>query len=221
MADIISGVATSVGRDQVAKALTSILASSKFSYFIIGEAGFVTSGGAKTPKDPDPTRTRLESQGTKLTGTATFTSGSAAVVGVGTLFTTQLAVGMWVRPDSPVDGRWFQVLAIADNTHLTLASNFIGSTGSSALSQADAPYFMFKKALGAPDALFMGAGSGAVRISTLVDFAEANANWLAAAPEFFEVGIFDNNDVMMIYGTFPFELKNDQKTLNNVMRAFF
>lgn len=52
-----------------------------------------------------------------LTGTITLTNESAAVVGVGTLFTSELSVGSFVRSAA---GQLCWVLSITDNTHLTL-----------------------------------------------------------------------------------------------------
>lgn len=51
------------------------------------------------------------------TGTLTFTNASAAVVGVGTLFTTELAVGSILKS---AGGQFGRVDTITDNTHLTL-----------------------------------------------------------------------------------------------------
>lgn len=40
-------------------------------------------------------------------------------------------------------------------------------------------------------------------------------------PEFFELGLFDNNDVMVAYGTFPGETKLNTKTLNHLVNINF
>lgn len=66
--------------------------------------------------------------GTSLTGTTmTFTNASAAVVGVATLFTTELAINDYVIG---ADGVWYQVLLITDNLNLTLTGLYAGTTGS-------------------------------------------------------------------------------------------
>ena len=66
--------------------------------------------------------------GTTLSGTTmTFTNASANVVGVGTLFTTELIVNDYVIGN---DATWYQVLLITDDTHLVLTSVYGGTTGS-------------------------------------------------------------------------------------------
>lgn len=59
-----------------------------------------------------------------LTGTVT-TAASTAIVGAGTLFTSELAVGDWLRFGS--DSKVYEVSAIADNTHLTLTATYTGT----------------------------------------------------------------------------------------------
>lgn len=54
------------------------------------------------------------------TGTITTTSGSAALVGVGTLFLTELAVGMSVYSGATLLGT---ILTITDDTHATFSAN--------------------------------------------------------------------------------------------------
>lgn len=68
--------------------------------------------------------------GTPMTGTVAATNGSAAVVGTGTSFTTALAVGQQVQFAGDTTGRVYTVSTIADDTHLTLAANYAGSTTS-------------------------------------------------------------------------------------------
>ena len=65
-----------------------------------------------------------------LTGTATFTNGSANVTGIGTLFATELQANDWIILDS--DNKPYKILSITDDTHLTLISNYneTGGTGS-------------------------------------------------------------------------------------------
>jgi len=61
-----------------------------------------------------------------LTGTVAVTNLSTAVVGTGTLFTTELDVGDNIKIVAEV----FTVAAITDDTHLTLSSAYQGTTGS-------------------------------------------------------------------------------------------
>ncbi len=58
------------------------------------------------------------SGGTALTGTLTFTEGSATVTGVGTLFTSELIIGDAIR--DAYGSLYHQILSITNNTTLTL-----------------------------------------------------------------------------------------------------
>lgn len=58
-------------------------------------------------------------------GTVSVTNGSAAVVGVDTLWLTQAAAGDLFTLDG---AKFYEVLSITDNTHLTLASVYTGTT---------------------------------------------------------------------------------------------
>ena len=68
----------------------------------------------------------LYSPATPMTGTLTVTAGTKAVVGVGTLFTTELVVGDKII----IAGELHIVAAITDNLNLDLAENHIaGAAG--------------------------------------------------------------------------------------------
>ena len=56
-----------------------------------------------------------------LTGTVTVSAGAAAVVGVNTLFLTELYVGSSIK----IASEYFTVGAIADDTNLTLSANHV------------------------------------------------------------------------------------------------
>src|SRR6185312_11703088 len=58
---------------------------------------------------------------TVRTGTITTSTGSAAVVGVGTVFTTEISVGSIIKTTANV--AIGTVLSVTDDTHLTLAAN--------------------------------------------------------------------------------------------------
>ena len=60
---------------------------------------------------------------TSLTGTVDKTTGSAAIVGTGTSFLSQLAVGSYVTIPGGGGIETFKVNAIADDTHFTAGSN--------------------------------------------------------------------------------------------------
>lgn len=53
-----------------------------------------------------------------LTGTMDFTAGSTAVVGTGTAFKTELAVGDFIKPEKA--SNWYKVLRITDDENLNL-----------------------------------------------------------------------------------------------------
>lgn len=67
-----------------------------------------------------------------LTGTLTFTNGSATVTGSGTAFTTELRLGDWIRLSTDVDttSGWRRVSAIASDTSLTLSAVYAATGGS-------------------------------------------------------------------------------------------
>lgn len=66
---------------------------------------------------------------TVVTGTSVgVTSASAAVTGVGTAFTTQLAVGQWLVFGSDPTATGYQIASISSNTALTLTANYAGTT---------------------------------------------------------------------------------------------
>ena len=70
-----------------------------------------------------------------LTGTVTKTAGSAAIVGSGTLFTSELGAGSVVRT---ADGEILRVSTITDNTHFTAVQNAI-LTAAQALTARKGP----------------------------------------------------------------------------------
>ena len=92
----------------------------------IADAADDTSSGISYSDDSGTTWKRLHLLAAQ-TGTVTATNGSAAVLGVGTLFTTQFAVGDWIRFGS--DTRSYEIMGIADALNMTLASAYQGTTG--------------------------------------------------------------------------------------------
>lgn len=67
-----------------------------------------------------------------LTGTVTFTMHSNQVVGVGTVFSNQLAAGDFIEDNA---GLWWEVGSIQDQTHLTLYQEWDGTTESGVTSR--------------------------------------------------------------------------------------
>lgn len=69
-----------------------------------------------------------------ITGNVTFTVNSTAVTGGGTAFDTELSPGDWIRVNSSATA-WYEVLSVASATALTLNSEYLGSTETSAVAQ--------------------------------------------------------------------------------------
>jgi len=68
-----------------------------------------------------------------LSGTVAVTQNSPNVVGTNTSFTTELEVGDAILIENEI----FSVSAITDNTHLTLDSNYLGTSASGLAAYAD------------------------------------------------------------------------------------
>lgn len=88
-------------------------------YKTITTASTGRSGGdeVRVAKSPDPTA---------LTGSLTFTNGSANVSGSGTAFTTELAIGDFIE----ADGNWWEVITLTSATACVLYKVFGGTTQS-------------------------------------------------------------------------------------------
>jgi len=78
---------------------------------------------------------------------------------------------------------------------------------------------IFQKSFAPSDVTFVI--SAKIRTESLVGLAEANDDGLGDPPEFFEIGLFDTNDNMIVYGTFPAETKTPDKTLNHIITIIF
>lgn len=204
--------------------------------FKIGEGHFVDVP-PKTVLDPDPTFLDLASEGTPLAGggTAIFTNASAGVVGTGTSFLADVSPGDWIKPGPTflVEGLktnssgdigseyddWGQVQTVVDDLNITLVAPYIGPTvvGSRAVHKAAEPHFVFRKALTAPDVLFLSANPAITEITGTVLAGEANLNQLGNNPDFFEFGVFDVNNVMLVHMSFPLVTKTGAIQLNQVV----
>lgn len=187
--------------------------------FKIGEGG--SSGGV--PITPDATFVDLQGEGAPLAGggTVSFTNGSTAVVGSGTSFLADVSPGDWIKPGpepavtstaysagepgTEEDG-WGEVLTVTDNTNIVLAANYIGATHglleNRPCHKASEPLFVFRKDLTAGDVLFTSALPAIAEITCTVGASEANADQLSNTPEFYELGVFDEDGVMVGYFTF-------------------
>jgi len=88
-------------------------------YKTITKASIGLTGGdevrvAKSPAD------------TALTGTLGFTAGSTAVTGSGTLFTSELVIGDFVKGG---DGQYYEIVTITDDTNAVLFKKYPSTTG--------------------------------------------------------------------------------------------
>ena len=82
--------------------------------------------------------------------------------------------------------------------------------------------FEYEKTLTASDlSLEVDGTITYAKLRCFLDYTEANDDGSGNSPEFFEIGIFDPNNVMLIYATFPGETKNASKTLNHIIKANF
>ncbi|HHQ49208.1 MAG TPA: hypothetical protein ENK19_10055 [Acidobacteria bacterium] len=116
---------------------------------------------------------------TALTGTLTFTNGSAAVTGTSTLFTSELAAGDWVQLDA--DGELYRVESITSDTAMTLERLYAG-TGGTGAGSAISP---LETGLKGANTLYKAMETGyPQRSGTTVTFrsvfgdTEANFQWL-------------------------------------------
>jgi len=80
----------------------------------------------------DEVRVAKSPAASNLTGTLGFTLNSTVVTGSGTSFTTELAIGDFIKGG---DGNWWEVITITNNTNATLYKKYSGSTESGVSSQ--------------------------------------------------------------------------------------
>lgn len=74
----------------------------------------------------DEVRVAKSPADTALTGTLGFTINSTAVVGVGTIFTSELVIGDFVKGG---DEQYYEIVTITDDTHAVLFKKYPSSTG--------------------------------------------------------------------------------------------
>jgi len=204
--------------------------------FKIGEGG--SSGG--TPITPDSTYVDVEGEGAPLAGGGTvgFTNGTTAVVGVGTSFLADVSPGDWIKPGpephsnpysagdpgTEEDG-WGQVLSVTDNNNIVLTAAYIGATHPTSENRpchlASEPLFVFRKSLAAGDVLFNSVLPAIVEITSIVAAGEANSDQLGNNPIFYELGLFDEDGVMVVYVTFDAQTKVAGVQLNTIIDLVF
>lgn len=89
-------------------------------------------------------------------------------------------------------------------------------------SVSDTALYTFQKDFTAAELSYELDGSVPFAVAkAFLDFTEGNDDGMGESPEYFEIGIFDENDVMLIYATIPGETKNPSKTLNHIVKANF
>lgn len=231
----VQGIIPNVWRTTIARVYARDVADtqSEIVRFKIGEGGFVNTP-PKQPISPAATKRDLDSEGATLTGggTALFSNGSAIVTGTGTTFLTDLAVGQWIKPGplltplavgsagdpgTEVD-QWGQILSVDSDLQVTLTGGYTGATLTRAVRKANEPLYTFRKTLLASDVFLLSALPAITEIDAIVLAGEANADQLANAPEFFELGVFDANGVMVAYVTFDLQTKTAAVQLNTIIQ---
>jgi hypothetical protein len=215
----------------------STQAQADISRFKIGEGG--SSGGS--PITPDETYTDLESEGAALAGggTAIFTNSSAIVTGTGTNFTADVSAGEWIKPGPTFSGvgatpqsagdpgseydEWGEVQSVDSTTQITLVSNYTGATTAVAreVRKAAEPLFTFRKTLTTADVLYSSGLPAITEVTMNVLSGEANSDQLGNDPDFYEVGVFDSNGVMVAYMTMDLQTKIVGVQLVNVIDMVF
>lgn len=234
----VQGIIPNVWRTVLARVFARDVADTQAEWtrFKIGEGGFVDVP-PKQPIAPVATKTDLDSEGAPLAGggTALFTNGSAIVTGTGTSFLADLVAGQWIKPGptpgvtsgsagvpgSEIDD-WGEILSVDTNLQVTLTAPYGGGTlGGRAVRKADEPLFTFRKTLLAADVTLFSALPAITEVDAIVLGIEANLDQLGNPPEFFELGIFDSNGVMVAYVTFDLETKTGAVQLNHIIQIVF
>lgn len=98
----------------------------------------------------------------------------------------------------------------------------IALTNVTASSYPVGSQYIFSKNLAPGDLTFVAPTRLQIRCS--VAAAEANNDGSGSPPEFFELGVFDGvggSGVMLVYSTFPIEIKTDSKTLEHLIYVDF
>jgi hypothetical protein len=92
-------------------------------------------------------------------------------------------------------------------------------TDVTASGYAPGSQYVFTKALTGGDLTFTSPSR--LQIRCFVAAAEANDDGLGSPPEFFELGVFDGAGTMLVYSTFPIEIKTDSKSLEHLIYVDF
>jgi hypothetical protein len=81
------------------------------------------------------------------------------------------------------------------------------------------PLYFFQKSFISSDVTFTGPTRLSIRC--FVAASEANLNVSSLPPQFYEVGVFDSNGTLMVYSTFPVEIKTASKSLEHYILVDF
>jgi len=79
--------------------------------------------------------------------------------------------------------------------------------------------FVFQKSFVAGDITFVGPST--IRLRCFLDFGEANDDGFANDPEFWGLAVFDSDDNMLVYATFPKQTKNNAVQLTEFVNLVF
>jgi len=79
--------------------------------------------------------------------------------------------------------------------------------------------YIFTKVLTGGDLTFTSPTR--LEINCFVSSSEANDDGLGNPPEFFELAVFDNDGTLLVYSTFPIEIKTSSKALQHVIFVDF
>lgn len=89
-------------------------------------------------------------------------------------------------------------------------------------SASDPNEFTYQKDLTASELSYeLCEGIPYAVLKAFLNFTEANDDGTGNSPEFFEIGFFDEQDVLLFYTTMPGETKNASKTLNHYIYINF
>lgn len=204
--------------------------------FKIGEGG----GSGGSPITPDETFTDVQGEGEAQTGVCGFTNGSKIVAGVGTAFLTDFSPGDWIKPGARTTGspsvspyapgypgteydEWGQIDTVDNDLQITLLSNYGSVTTPENRSpmKASEPLYVFRKDLSTSDVVYFSANPAIVEVTSLVGASEANSDQLSNSPDFYELGLFDEDGVMVAYCTFDLQTKVSGVQLITIIQLVF
>jgi len=72
-----------------------------------------------------------------LTGTATFTNGSAVISGIGSIFLTEVLVGQWIKKTTDSEVFFAQVESVGNDSTVSLSTAYTGTTATATATISD------------------------------------------------------------------------------------